>query len=188
MGSLNHENVGQWDYVLSQIEFAYNNVSNRSSRKSLFKIIYIGPPLHTLDLIPLPRMLKLSIISNHMEKKIIKCLWKSQEEIKKSTANYKIDTNKYRRFNFFTGRDQVIVHLWKERFPIGEYNKLKQKRLNHFPSSKKSMTVPIYGPIDNCNIYKTFNVQNLFNYHRLSPLPYIWFSLRMSSFKWKRLV
>lgn len=74
MGSLNHENAGQWDYVLSQIEFAYNNVSNRSSRKSLFKIIYIGPPLHTLDLIPLPRMLKLSIISNHMEKKIIKCL------------------------------------------------------------------------------------------------------------------
>lgn len=108
---MNHENVSQWDCVLSQIEFAYNNVSNRSSRKSLFKIIYIRPPLHTLDLIPLPKMPKMSIIANHMVKKIINCLRKSQEEVKKSIANYKIDTDKYRCFNFSIVRDQVIVHL-----------------------------------------------------------------------------
>lgn len=35
------------------------------------------------------------------------------------------------------------------------------------------MTVPIYGPTDNYNISKTFNVQNLFDYYRPSPLPYI---------------
>lgn len=47
------EDIKQWCNILSQAEFAYNNVSNWSSGKSSFEAIYIRPPSHTQNL---PRM------------------------------------------------------------------------------------------------------------------------------------
>ncbi len=64
--SLTQENPRQWDNALPQAEFAYNNVPNRSSGKSPFEIVYIRPPLHTLDLVPLPKLPGMSIIADHM--------------------------------------------------------------------------------------------------------------------------
>lgn len=39
--SLIQENLPQWDYVLPQAEFTYNNMPNQSSGKSPFEIVYI---------------------------------------------------------------------------------------------------------------------------------------------------
>jgi hypothetical protein len=38
--SLVHENPKQWDKMLSQVEFAYNDSPNRSKGMSPFQIVY----------------------------------------------------------------------------------------------------------------------------------------------------
>ena len=47
--SLCQESPRQWDFVICQAEFAYNNVPNCSTGKSPFEIVYVRSPLHTLD-------------------------------------------------------------------------------------------------------------------------------------------
>lgn len=127
--SLIQENPYQWDYTLPQAEFAYNNVPNRSSGKSLFKIVYIWPLLHTLDLVHLPKLSRMSIIADHMIDKVINVHEEVKKKLEELTTKYKTDTNKHRHFKSFAIGDQEIVHLRKERFPVGKYNKLKQKKI-----------------------------------------------------------
>lgn len=52
---------------------------NRSSSKSPFKVVYIRPPLHTLDLIPLEKLFGMSIIADHQIENLIDI----NEEVKK---------------------------------------------------------------------------------------------------------
>ena len=35
------DSLGNWDLVISQAEFAYNNLVNRSTRKSPFEIVHV---------------------------------------------------------------------------------------------------------------------------------------------------
>ena len=48
------ENKRQWDFTLSQAEFAYNQSKNRSTGKCPFEIVYGLVPKGPLDLVPLP--------------------------------------------------------------------------------------------------------------------------------------
>ncbi|PKU66028.1 hypothetical protein MA16_Dca009103 [Dendrobium catenatum] len=43
------EQPRQWDELLSQAEFAYNSMSNRSTGTSPFHIVYTKAPNHTVD-------------------------------------------------------------------------------------------------------------------------------------------
>ena len=52
--SLVGENKRQWDLTLSQAEFAYNCLKNRSAGKSPFEVVYGQIPNSPLDLAPLP--------------------------------------------------------------------------------------------------------------------------------------
>lgn len=67
--------------------------------------------------------------------------------------------------------DQVMVHLREERFPLGEYKKLKQKRIGPFlvPQKINNNEYVVDLP-DNYNVSMTFNVQDplnimYFNHH-----------------------
>jgi hypothetical protein len=52
--SLSGENPRQWDSVLAQVEFAYNDSVNRSTGKSPFQIVYGRSPKGVVDLVDLP--------------------------------------------------------------------------------------------------------------------------------------
>ena len=61
------EKPKQWDLMLSQVEFAYNSTVSRSTSKSPFAIFYFVPPKHALDLVPLPRVPRLSQVTEDMD-------------------------------------------------------------------------------------------------------------------------
>lgn len=44
-----------WDIALSQAEFAFNSMMNRSTRKSSFSIVYSKVHNYTVDLLELPQ-------------------------------------------------------------------------------------------------------------------------------------
>ena len=98
---------------------------NQSSEKSPFEIVYIRPRLHTLDFVPLPKLPGISIIANHMVDKVINVHEEVKNKLEESTTKYKVDADKHRRFKSFVVVDQVMVNLQKDKFPFGEYNKIK---------------------------------------------------------------
>jgi hypothetical protein len=51
--SLSGENPSQWDSFLAQVEFAYNDLVNRSTGKSPFQIVYGRSPKGVVDLVDL---------------------------------------------------------------------------------------------------------------------------------------
>ena len=50
----------QWDLVVSQAEFAFNNTKNRSTEKCRFEVVYTKLPWLTFDLTSLPTTIDLN--------------------------------------------------------------------------------------------------------------------------------
>lgn len=48
------EHVSQWDLILLQVKFTYNQSMNHSIGRSSFQIIYGIVPHHVMDFVPLP--------------------------------------------------------------------------------------------------------------------------------------
>lgn len=59
------EKLGNWDLILPQAEFAYNNSVNRSTGKSTFEIVYGLLPRQPVNLIPCLPILDILILPNH---------------------------------------------------------------------------------------------------------------------------
>ena len=153
----------QWDLALSQVEFAYNSSVSRSTGKSQFAIVYCMPPKHALDLLPLPELPGVSQAVENMAERM-------QEEVgqklEATNAKYKEAADKKRREKIFNVGNLVLVYLRKERFPIGTYNKLKDKKYRPFQITKKikNNAYVVALPPD-MNISSTFNVADLYDYH-----------------------
>lgn len=84
---------------------------NQSSGKSPFEIVYIESPLYTLDLVPLPKLPRMSIIVDHIIEKIINAHEEIKKELEESITTYKLGIDKHRHFKSFAERDQVMIHL-----------------------------------------------------------------------------
>lgn len=84
---------------------------NQSSGKSPFDIVYIESPLYTLDLVPLPKLPRMSIIIDHIIEKIINTHEEIKKKLEEFVTKYKLGIDKHRRFKSFAERDQVMIHL-----------------------------------------------------------------------------
>ena len=73
---LSRDKPRQWDLTLPQAEFTFNHMENRSTRKSLFEVVYTRLPWVTFDLAHLP-----SVVDVNMEAEAMAdCISKPRSE------------------------------------------------------------------------------------------------------------
>ena len=131
------EKPKQWDLALSQAEFAYNSLVNRSTGKSPFVIVDCVPLKHALDLVPLLELPRVSQAAENMADRIQAMQEEVRQKLETTNAKYKEVANKKRREKIFNVGDLVLVYLRKERFLVGTYKKLKDKKYGPFQITKK---------------------------------------------------
>ncbi|KAE8702634.1 putative CCCH-type zinc finger family protein [Hibiscus syriacus] len=119
----------QWDLALPQAEFAYNRSKNRTTGLSPFEIVYGQNPSGVLDLAPIPRIGRLSPKADEMEKYLRGIHEQVKQTIHESNTKYKTQVDNNRRQILFDVGDFVWAVLTHDRFPVGEYNKLKDRKI-----------------------------------------------------------
>lgn len=87
------------------------------------------------------------------------------DHIEQSNAKYKSPTDKKRRPKDFQVGYLVMIYLRKSQFPMGTYNKLKQRKLGPFQIVQRfgSNAYKIQLPPD-YNISPIFNVADIYSY------------------------
>lgn len=76
------------------------------------------------------------------------------------------------RVKFFNVRDDVLVFLCKERFPVGTYNKMQPRKYGPFKVTRKiNDNTHVVALLDSLNISNTFNVADIYKY-QTNEAPY----------------
>ncbi|PKU76569.1 ATP-dependent DNA helicase RecG [Dendrobium catenatum] len=158
------DNPKQWEEVLGKAEFAYNSMTNRTTGKSPFSIVYTKQPNIALDITVLPKCK--SYAATNFTDQYSEMLAEVRQQIIKSNQLYKEAADVHRRHKTFKVGDLVMVRLRRERFPPGTYScKLARRKFGPVPIVTKindnAYTVAL--PAD-CNTSSTFNVSDIWEY------------------------
>jgi hypothetical protein len=161
--SLVGENPKQWDRVLAQAKFAYNDSPNKSTGMSPFQILYGMHPRGVYELRDLGQLEKRSANGEDFAVRISELQEEVKERMQKSNAKYKMKVDLKRREKNYELGDLVLAYLKKERFPKGKYNKLKLKKigpcriLQKFSSNAYELEMPL-----GVGISPIFNVADIY--------------------------
>ena len=102
-----------WEMVLAQAEFAYNNFVNRSIRKTPFEIVIGMNPRGVSELRDVAGEVKRSATGEEFVD-FMKSFHKEVKlRLKQSNQKYKENADKSRRHHDFQVGDKVMVHLKK---------------------------------------------------------------------------
>jgi len=131
-------NHKSWDEYLPHVEFSYNRGVHRTTKQSLFEVVYGFNPLTPLDLIPLP--LETSFIHKEGESRSEfkkKLHEKVKNQIENQTKVYSTKGNRGRKKLVLNEGDWVWLHLRKDRFPTKRKSKLSLRGDGPFQVSER---------------------------------------------------
>jgi hypothetical protein len=163
--SLVTEHHNSWDHILPQVEFAYNDSVNPSTRKSPFQVVYGMQPRGVSELRDSEQTSTSSASAEEFAEAMKELHGQVKERLLKSNQEYKRRADQHRRQLQFEVGDLVLAHLRKERFLRGTYNKLKMKKigpcrvLKKFRENAYEIELP-----DGIGISPTFNISDLYPY------------------------
>lgn len=123
------DNLRSWDSILCQAEFAHNNAHNRSLGFSPFKVVYGVVPRGPLALTTTPQPGEFHGRALELVEENTDVHQRALDHLSGTTIKYKRAADKRRREVRFEVGDQVWAVLTKERFPTGQYNKLKPRKI-----------------------------------------------------------
>ncbi|KAE8692442.1 hypothetical protein F3Y22_tig00110833pilonHSYRG00063 [Hibiscus syriacus] len=114
-----------------QTEVVNRSLGNllRTTGLSPFEIVYGQNPSGVLDLAPIPRIGHFSPKADEMAKYLRGIHEQVKQTIHESNTKYKTRVDNHRRQVLFDVGDFVWVVLTRDRFPVGEYNKLKDWKI-----------------------------------------------------------
>lgn len=118
-----------WDSSLAQAEFAYNRSTNRTTGLSPFQIIYGRNPSGVLDLLPIQRVGDEHPRATEMAEHLRGIHEQVRSRIENTNLKYKQRVDRHRRQILFDVGDFVWAVLTKDRFPVGGYDKLKDRKI-----------------------------------------------------------
>jgi hypothetical protein len=96
---------------------------------SPFEIFYGQNPSGVLDLAPVPRVGRLNPKAEELTEYLRGILEQVKLAIQESNDKYKSRVDRHRRQVLFDVGDFVWAILTRDRFPVGEYNKLKEWKI-----------------------------------------------------------
>ncbi|KAH9723702.1 Endonuclease [Citrus sinensis] len=163
--SLVGDNLKMWDQKLYQVEFTYNRAVKRSTGLSPFQVNYGYNPRAPIDLAPVPNLVRKSGKAEDFIEQLQKIHETTQESLKQTTEGYKIMADKNRRALEFQVGDFVWVILTKDRFSVGEYNKLSARKIGPLEIIEKinpnAYRLKLHSHIRTADV---FNVKHLIPY------------------------
>ncbi|PKU70567.1 hypothetical protein MA16_Dca008684 [Dendrobium catenatum] len=159
-----------WDEKLGQAEFAYNSMTNRSTGKTPFSIVYTKPPNHTVDLAVLPKCASKPAADFAIQ--FSQMLQEVREKLDASNRKYKEDANRRRRERSFAPGDLVMIRMRRERFPQEYQSKLSPRRIGPFAVLKQiNPNAYVIDLPAHYNTSATFNIGDLVKYHPPDEAP-----------------
>lgn len=159
------DNVRSWDSLLCQAEFAHNHAHNRSLGFSPFKVVYGVIPHRPLALSPLPQPGEFHGRALELVDEIVEVHARAQDNLAGTAIKYKRSADKRCQEVHFQVGDHVWAVLIKERFPVGQYNKLKPRKFGPVRIVEKinanAYHLRLPSHIHTANV---FNVKHLFKF------------------------
>jgi transposase InsO family protein len=135
--SLVTEHHSQWDHILPQTEFSYNDSINRSIGQSPFQIVYGMQPRGVYELKDSEQNETRSASVEDFAEAMKELHSQVREHLQNSSQEYKHRADQHRQELQFEVTDLILARLRKERFPRGTYNKLKMKKIGPCKVLKK---------------------------------------------------
>ncbi|PKU62691.1 hypothetical protein MA16_Dca028964 [Dendrobium catenatum] len=153
-----------WDEILGQAEFAYNSMTNRSTGRSPFSIVYTKNPNHTVDLAVLPKCN--SKPAAEFTAQFSTMLEEVRAKLLDSNAKYKENADKTKKERSFKPGDLVMIRVKRERFPPGTYSKLSRRKIGPYAVLKQiNPNAYVVDLPKHYNTSSTFNIDDLAAYH-----------------------
>jgi hypothetical protein len=155
----------QWDHILPQAEFSYNDSINRSTGHSPFQIVYGMQPRGVSELKDSEHDETRSASAEDFLEAMKELHSQVKERLQNLSQEYKRKADQHRRELQFEVGDLILAHVRKERFSRGTYNKLKMKKIGpckiirKFGANAYEIELP-----DGIRISPIFNISDLYPY------------------------
>lgn len=140
-------------------------MSNRSTGRSPFEIVYTRPPWFAFNVVSLTKSPSMSMSAELLAEWFQSIQVDIRNKLEQANKKYKQVANKHRRAKTFQEGDLVMIHLHKNRFPTWTYDKVQGKKYGPCRILKKiSDNAYAVELLEDMSVFPTFNVSDLFEY------------------------